>query len=178
MSNDKPVLPWFSEDGVGLAEECPVRMRSRAIPPFSAVDTLQPSRVSMRAISLRVSGSSSTTSTRSPGFHPLTDEWLSEGVCPGEISESGSSNPNPNERREGSSTKLGRMVLSEDSLEAMGGVAEVTVGEDSGVVSGTEGVGSVPVEESPIVRVNIFPSSSCLVDISTRPSVSRDISTW
>ena len=65
--------------------------------------------------------------------------------------------------------------MSDDTLDDIGGAAAVTVGEDSGVVSGTVGVGSVPVDESPMVRVRILPSSSCLVDISTIPSTGHTI---
>ena len=61
-SSDSPPEPVSSEDGVSCV--CPgLRISSSAISPFSAVVTLHPSRVSIRLMSLRVSGSSSTTST-------------------------------------------------------------------------------------------------------------------
>lgn len=61
------------------------------------------------------------------------------------------------------------MVLSERVWDVRGGREKGTMGEQSGVVKGTEGVGSVPVEGSPSVRVRILPSSPNFVDISTKP---------
>ena len=78
--------------------------------------------------------------------------------------------------RAGSSTYWGRAnadgPLPAFALEGywnIGGGGEGGTGEESGVVSGAEGVGSVPVDGSPIVRVSTRRSFVPSGEISTRP---------
>jgi hypothetical protein len=128
----EPLPAELSVDGVQLLLSAP-KIISSASSPFSAVDTLHPSRDNNRFMSIRVKGSSSTTRACKPGSKMvgLPDDFLEwvrpKGICGGVggvvVTGAASSKKDPGL---GNSTYVGRstnrgLVVSVDDFSSRGG---------------------------------------------------------
>jgi hypothetical protein len=125
---------------------------STAIFPFSAVDTLHPILVNMRFINVRVNGSSSTTSTRTPGVTRGSPGGRAGTGCLTTVDATSSVCKCPSS---GGVVTDGRGVVPVSCECLASGECSRSTGNDLGKYPGSSeelGEGSAPIHESPNVR--------------------------